>query len=193
MSPEAFARQLVQVGRHLDAAHILEAALVTQPEDASARLVLAQILIVLKENNYRARARHHLERLVDGSATPPVLRLAVHLLIKNVYLTNGPTEKAQPLLRAHADCFTEAEIAQLEARISELDSYRGIGAARQRRSSSPPVYSAQVSNNDVALRAYIFKEFEAQVAPRDLGGPYFTFGSCFAGNVARAMKAAGFA
>ena len=190
IKPAEYARRLVQEQRHLDAAHLLEAALIMTPDDHGSRLLLARLYVLLKENHYRARARFHLEHLMDVAAPTDVTTAAANLLIKNVYLTNGPVEKILPLLERRPECFTPQDAAWIASKVAELDTYLKLDSPSRRR-STPPVYPAQVENLDLAMKGFIFKEFEAQIADKDLSGSYFTFGSCFAGNIARAMKAAG--
>lgn len=185
-------QQLLNGGRRLDAAHALETLLLVSGDNPANRLVLARIYVVLKENHFRARARRHLEWIVEHDAPPQVLRDAASLLVKNVYLTNGPVEKAASLVGSRPEWFTEPDLVSIRAQIDTMDGYLKLGRADRRR-SSPPLEVAEVENTDFALKAFIFKEFKAQAADKDVSGSFFTFGSCFARNVARAMSAAGLA
>lgn len=189
-TPLEFAQQLIRNNRHLDASHVLEANLLMQESDVVSRLLLAQTYIVLKENHYRARARHHLERIIEDGAPPEIFRIALNFLIKNVYLTNGPSEKAKSLFERYLDYFSDADRQVISGQINTIENYLRIGKY-QIRSSSPPELLSDVQNNDLALKAYIFKEFNEQVVEKNHEGSYFTFGSCFAGNLARSMRSSG--
>jgi len=192
LSLSEFAQKLLDSGRRLDAAHALETLLLINEGNPSNRLLLARMYIILKENHFRARARHHLEWILEHEAPLQVLQAAASLLVKNVYITNGPAEKAARLIENHPEWFAESDLVLIRAQLDTLDGYLKRGRADRRR-SSPPLEVAEVGNTDFALKAFIFKEFKAQAADKDVSGSFFTFGSCFARNVARAMSAAGVA
>ncbi len=183
------AQKLIDQNKLSEAAHALEFLLTIEPKDVGARFALAQIYIKLKENNFRAKARDHLEFLIsitEGESLKGVLKL----LIFNVYLTNGPISKAKQILESHGHLFSKDEAEFITLKSEELNHYIDLNNSSSRRSTLP-LNISDIEVFDHAVKNYIFNEFTENASKSKKISKFFTFGSCFAGNVAREMKKKG--
>ncbi len=183
------AQKLINLNKLEEASHALEFLLTTEPKDIGTRFALAQIYITLKENNFRAKARHHLEYLVtitEGDSLKKILKL----LIFNVYLTNGPVFKAKNTIDVYGELFSEEEVKFINLKTEELNLYIEKNNVTSQRSILPPNIS-DLEFFDHAVKNFIFNQFNENTKRSNKISKFFTFGSCFAGNVAREMKRKG--
>lgn len=183
------AQNLINQGRLQEAAHALEFLLTNFPDDYSSRFALAQIYIRLKENNFRAKAREHLEKLIPIVSSDSLAQV-LRLIIFNVYLTNGPVNKARELIEKYHTFFSENDLYLIRNKIEELDNYTKIKIGGARRSVMPEnISDFEIFEN--AVDRFIFNDFKEKCPKLKSTSKFFTFGSCFAGNVAREMRRQG--
>lgn len=180
------AQKFINNNEYLNASYALEFLLNIYPNDVESRLVLAKIYIILKENIYRSKARAHLEFLIPITKDE-TLKKVLKLIITNVYLTNGPILNAKKIIDEYYYIFNQNELKVINTKISELNRYIGLDKSST-RSSTLPQNISEFNNFDYAAKNFIFKEFFEMASKHQRISRFFTFGSCFAGNVAREMK-----
>lgn len=184
------AREKLDSKAYLDAARLYEAAIILDPvRTAGIRPRVANAYYLLRDPPYRARAREHLEIYMQTVADPRAD--VVRFLILNIYLANGPREKAVETFAAWRHILPPDDVAALEARFRVESDYDGEISGRTgiKRTGAMPGNVDDFETPDVA-----FDQLLADNGPKPLltDAKIFTFGSCFAGNVARTLQAEGF-
>jgi hypothetical protein len=186
LSAEDTVRKLLAEHRYLEATYALEFLLISAPSNLDARMVLAEIYIALKENAYRFRAGEHLEFLVEH-AGGDLLNRALTILISNVYLTHGPSDKIEPLLNKFKQILDPIFCETALRKSEELNEYVKSADTKKSKSLMPDRVGSFI-NFDSAINNYIFNEFRLSESASDFKPRrFFTFGSCFARHVAREM------
>ena len=170
------------------AARLYEAVIELVPQQAlNVRLRLAQIYFALKEGVFRARAREHLEIYLAAVETPSTD--VVRFLILNVYLAIGPGGKAVETLERYRELFGNDEFQALAKKVHNATSYAPEVAeiTGARRTSSMPLEVSDFDDEDGLIKRHLL----ADNPPISLltEKRIFTFGSCFARNIARVLSA----
>jgi tetratricopeptide (TPR) repeat protein len=179
----------IKNGKIEHATKILEYILIIEPRRLDLRLNLAILYIKLKENNFRSKARSHLEYIIPR-AKGEILKNSLKILLNNVYLTNGPISKVKEYIKKYEEDFDPYELSLIISKLKENDLFLVDNNKKNKRSKLPDRVNEFVFF-DSAIEKYIFSEFNEQVKKLDKPTKFFTFGSCFAGNVAREMKKQG--
>jgi hypothetical protein len=171
-----------------EASYLLETVLIMNPKGgAHLNILLAEVYIILKENYYRFRARQLLEAYLDNELNPDPK--AVKLLIFNVYLTNGPVDKASEYSQKFKSQLSEEEFNLINKKLSEVNELE-ISLNQQSNSKVPIGRFPDQIDEFQNLQKLI--EVQCLNGSPDLkilnNSKIFTFGSCFARNVGRVLK-----
>lgn len=179
-------RDLSSQHRFQEAAVALEFLLILDAEDYKSRFALAKLYINLKENHFRAKARHHLETVLpylNGES----LEVALRLLVFNVYLSHGPISKVKKILEKYSNEFNQDELNFINEKLDGLNDCAKV-KIRSIRQSVLPEQISYFNNFEDSVDNIIFNQFYETVSGLKKPSKFFTFGSCFAGNVALEMK-----
>ncbi len=151
------------------------------------RLKLSSLYFQLKEHSYRAIARDHLEFYM--SRTPDPSADVVRFLLSNVYLAIGPAQKAVDLFEAHGHRLSEETHAVIGARVQALTGYaRDVAAASGAKKTSKMIEAIDAFDDiDMIIDKYLLADNPRRSILES--EKIFTFGSCFARNVARVLAA----
>lgn len=171
-----------------EASYLLETVLIMNPKgSAHLNILLAEVYIILKENYYRFRARQLLEAYLDNELNPDPK--AVKLLIFNVYLTNGPVDKASEYSQKFKSQLSEEEFNLINKKLSEVNELE-ISLNQQSNSKVPIGRFPDQIDEFQNLQKLI--EVQCLNGSPDLkilnNSKIFTFGSCFARNVGRVLR-----
>jgi hypothetical protein len=180
------ANELIANKKYIESTHVIETILIHNPSNNYIRLNLAQIYIKLKENSYRMRAKFHLEYIINSSIEFEDIKEVVSILMFNVYLTHGGNDEATVLLNKFSQFFTGEQISFINTNLKV-----STNLLNNKNSSVLPNKASLFDNFDYAFNNYIINQFSKTTKRKLINKKFFTYGSCFAGNVAREMKARG--